>query len=330
MAKILKATEENLDLCKQQLDNSRVIAVPTETVYGLAGNALDKIALNTIFEIKERPLFNPLIIHTDSIKSAQKYAVFNHLALKLAEIFWPGPLTMILPKKNIVPDLVTANLDSVAIRCPHNQTFRRLLERLSYPLAAPSANPFGYISPTSAEHVNCSLGDKLDYILNGDKCDIGLESTIVDLRSLNEPKILRPGPISKKELEGLSDVPFEEAKNASAKELRAPGMLKSHYSPTTSLQISSLNKLKLLASSGSTHKIGFIFQKRPENSLHQESPNIHWLSENGEEIEIARNFYKVLRTADNENYNTIYIEEIFENEGLRVAIKDRLIKAASK
>ena len=148
MAKIINANECNLNLCKQALANSQVIAVPTETVYGLAGNALDEVAIRKIFKIKGRPLFNPLIIHTDCTKNAEKLASFNSVARKLAENFWPGPLTIILPKKEIVPNLVTANLDSVAIRCPQNPTFLQLLKKLPFPLAAPSANPFGYISPT--------------------------------------------------------------------------------------------------------------------------------------------------------------------------------------
>ena len=271
MAKILNATERNLELCKQVLENSKVIAVPTETVYGLAGNALDEIALHSIFNIKERPLFNPLIIHTDSIKNAEKFGTFNPLARQLAENFWPGPLTMILPKKDIVPNLVTANLDSVAIRCPQNPTFLKLLKRLPFPLAAPSANPFGYISPTTAEHVNSSLGDKLEFILDGNDCTIGIESTIVDMRNPDKPKILRPGPISKEALEEVGGTLFEQTQGSSSNELRAPGMLKSHYSPITPLEITTLDKLKRLITSKNQSAFAFIFQKRPDESLHQKS-----------------------------------------------------------
>lgn len=330
MAQIVKATDYNLNLCKQALVNSQVIAVPTETVYGLAGNALDEIALKAIFNIKNRPLFNPLIIHTDCTKSAEKYASFNPLARQLAENFWPGPLTMILPKKEIVPNLITANLDSVAIRCPENPTFLKLLKELPFPLAAPSANPFGYVSPTSAEHVNCSLGDKLEFILDGGDCTIGIESTIVDLRNSNKPKILRPGPISKEELEKLTGIAFEQAKSASTNELRAPGMLKSHYSPITPLKITPIDELQQLIASNSDPRTAFIFQKCPENSVYQKSANVHWLSESGEALDIAQNFYQILRATDTLNYEFIYIEAINETEGLMAALKDRLLKAASK
>ena len=329
MAQIVKATDYNLNLCKKALVNSQVIAVPTETVYGLAGNALDQVALNTIFKIKGRPLYNPLILHTDSIKNAEKYGTFNLLARRLAEKFWPGPLTMILPKKDIVPSLVTANLDSVAIRCPRNPTFLKLLERLPFPLAAPSANPFGYVSPTTSEHVNFSLGDKVEFILDGDDCAIGIESTIVDLRNLNKPKILRPGPISKEALEKFSCTLFEQVQTDSTNELRAPGMLKSHYSPNTPLEITALEQLKRLITSKNQSAFAFIFQKRPDELSYQKLSNIYWLSENGENLEIAHNLYHILRTTDALAYKRIYIQDINETEGMSVALKDRLSKAAS-
>ena len=330
MAQILNATDYNLNLCKQALTDSQVIAVPTETVYGLAGNALDQNALKAIFNIKNRPLFNPLIIHTDCTKSAEKYASFNPLAQQLTEKFWPGPLTIILPKKEIVPNLVTANLDSVAIRCPQNPTLLKLLKKLTFPLAAPSANPFGYVSPTTAEHVNCSLGNQLEYILDGGDCRIGIESTIVDSRNPNKPKILRLGPISKEELEELTGTAFEQANSVSTNELRAPGMLKSHYSPITPLKITPLDGLKKLVASNSHPRIAFIFQKRPKNSHYEKLANIYWLSENGDALDIAQNFYQILRATDALNYELIHIEAINETKGLKAALKDRLSKAATR
>lgn len=330
MAKILEATEENLALCKKALENSKVIAVPTETVYGLAGNALDESSLNAIFKIKGRPLFNPLIIHANCTKSAEKYAFFNPLALKLAENFWPGPLTIVLPKKEVIPDLVTAGLDSVAIRCPQSQTLLKLLKRLSFPLAAPSANPFGYVSPTSAEHVNCSLGNKLDYILDGNCCEIGIESTIIDLRDPDKPKILRSGPISKEALEKFTNIVFEKKQATSGNKLRAPGMLKSHYSPITPLEIITFDKLKQFITYKNQTAFAFIFQKRPKEPLYQKSSNIYWLSDSGENLEIAHNLYQLLRTTDALNYQKIFIEEIKETGGISLALKDRIKRAASQ
>ena len=237
---------------------------------------------------------------------------------------------MILPKKEIVPNLLTANHDSVGIRCPQNAILLKLLKKLPFPLAAPSANPFGYVSPTSAEHVNQSLGDKLEYILDGDCCEIGIESTIVDLRNPNNAKILRPGPISKEELVKITGIKFGSIKNASTMELRAPGMLKSHYSPVTPIRITSLNRLTKLASSNDNSETAFIFQKRPGKSTLNEYPNVFWFSNNGEALDIARNFYPLLRVTDTLNYKVIYIEEFNDSEGLKAALKDRLTKAASK
>ena len=330
MAKILKTTEENLNLCKKALENSQVIAVPTETVYGLAGNALNKDAINDIFKIKGRPLYNPLILHVKCAKSARKYGTFNELAKKMAEHFWPGPLTIVLPKKDIVPDLVTANLDSVAIRCPQNSTLLKLLKRLPFPLAAPSANPFGYVSPTTSEHVSSSLGDKLEIILEGNNCKFGIESTIIDLRTCIEPKILRHGPITKEMLEEFSGTKFEESVAAPVNKLRAPGMLKSHYSPKAPLEINSRDKLMKLVASKNSSRVAFIFQMRPKNSEYQKLPNIYWLSETGEELEIAQNFYHLLRVADALDYQKIHIEEIDDNAGISTAIRDRLLRAATQ
>ena len=330
MAKILSPTKENLALCKEALGKSGVIAVPTETVYGLAGNALDENSLRSIFKIKGRPLFNPLIIHSDSLSKAENYATFNSFARELAKHFWPGPLTMVLTKKAIIPDLVTANLNSVGVRCPKNPAFLDLLKILPYPLAAPSANPFGYISPTSAEHVIYSLGDKLEYVLDGGNCKIGIESTIIDLRDQTKPKLLRPGPISKEAIEAIISTKIEKAPASLQNDLPAPGMLKSHYSPITPLEIRSYNKLKKIAESCDKIGIAYIFIKRPKILPYQGSNNVYWLSENGEEFEIARNLYRILRSLDNLNYTKIYIEAIDKDCGINVALKDRLSRASSE
>ena len=328
MAKILKSNDSALELCKKALTDSKVIAIPTETVYGLAGNALDENAVKAIFEIKGRPLFNPLILHTNSTKSAENFAIFNPLASQLADRFWPGPLTMVLPKKTIVPNIVTANLDSVAIRCPQNQIFLKLLKKLPFPLAAPSANPFGYISPTSAEHVNLSLGDKLDYILDGDICEIGIESTIIDLREKDIIKVLRPGPITKEALQEFAKVVFQKNHNNSTINLRAPGMLKSHYSPTTPLKVKVLDQLNKIVSKNNDNTKAFIFQKRPSKEKYSKLNNIYWLSESGNESSMAKNFYQLLRQVDDLSYQIIYIEEFDDSKGLYLALRDRLSKAA--
>ena len=330
MAKILEANDRNLNLCKRILENSKVVAVPTETVYGLAGNALDEIALRTIFEIKGRPLYNPIIIHTDCLNNAEKYAFFNDLARKLIKKFWPGPLTIILPKKEIIPNLVTANLDSVAIRCPNHPTFLKLLNRLRFPLAAPSANPFGYVSPTCSKHVNISLGDRIDYILDGADSEIGIESTIVDLRNPDKPKILRPGPISKELLENISHIEFTDQCTTPKNNLRAPGMLKSHYSPKTPLEIVSYEQLKYLICSCRSSDCAYVLQKKSHDLINFKASNLYWLSKDGSNEEIAYNIYRLLRDIDAINYKNIYIEDIDNSGGFSVALRDRLTKAASQ
>ena len=253
---------------------------------------------------------------------------FLILSAQISEKILAGALTVILPKKEIIPNLITANLDSVAIRCPQNQIFLKLLNKLPFPLAAPSANPFGYVSPTSPEHVNCSLGSKLELILDGGDCSIGIESTIVDLRNCNEAKILRPGPISKEELEKIAGLTFEYSLIPSANQLRAPGMLKSHYSPITPLKITPIDQLKKLVALNKDLKKAFIFLKRPKFTIHKKQSNVYWLSDDGGALDIAQNFYQLLRETDASNYKIIYIEAINENKGLKAAIKDRLSKAA--
>ena len=327
-AKIVDATDDNLNLCKENLIQSKVIAVPTETVYGLSCNALDEKAILSVYEIKGRPLFNPLIIHIDCLQNAEKYGNFNSLAQQLANKFWPGPLTMVLSKKKIVPDLVTANLDSVAIRCPNNKILLKLLKRLPFPLAAPSANQFGYVSPTSAEHVKTSIGEKIELILDGQECEIGIESTIVDIRDQKKPKILRPGPISKKTLEKFTKIEFYYENQSTSKKLRSPGMLKSHYSPKTPLEISTSKNLNRIANSGNSSS-ALIYLKRPKGLL-DKLKNVYWFSENGSELEIARKLYQLLRNTDALNYEKIFIEAPDEGDGINTALIDRLSKAAAK
>lgn len=163
---------------KALLEQGKLVAIPTETVYGLAGNALDPSAVTKIFSTKERPYFDPLIVHVPDVDSVKKYVdQIPVKALSLMKEFWPGPITFLLNRKEIIPDLVTSGLDRVGIRCPNHDLTHELLKSLSFPLAAPSANPFGYVSPTNPEHVNEQMGDRIDYILDGGECNVGIEST---------------------------------------------------------------------------------------------------------------------------------------------------------
>src|SRR5262245_61647802 len=170
----------DIQQAKALLEQGEVVAIPTETVYGLAGNALNVSVVTKIFQVKDRPQFDPLIVHVPDIERAHQYVQeIPPVIQKLAEHFWPGPLTFLLKKKNNIPDLVTSGLDTVGIRCPDHTLTRTLLRELSFPLAAPSANPFGYVSPTTPQHVNDQLGDRIPYILDGGPCRVGIESTIV-------------------------------------------------------------------------------------------------------------------------------------------------------
>jgi L-threonylcarbamoyladenylate synthase len=215
---------------KQLLEQGKLVAIPTETVYGLAGNALNPDAVLSIFKTKNRPSFDPLIVHTDSIEKIERWVKKIPTPLKtLASQVWPGPLTILLPKKEIIPDLVTAGLESVAIRIPNHPLTLSLLQSLDFPLAAPSANPFCYISPTQAEHVNQQLGGLIPYILDGGACQIGIESTIVAWEN-NQLHVLRLGGLSVEAIENLSQQKVQLQLNQSSNP-QAPGMLKSHYAP---------------------------------------------------------------------------------------------------
>ena len=190
-AKIYSPTPVNLRRLAGVLRDGGLVALPTETVYGLAANALDARACRAIFRAKGRPTQDPLIVHVLDLAHAEELATFHPLARRLARRFWPGPLTLVLPKKICIPDIVTADRATVAIRSPAHPLTRQLLRRAGIPLAAPSANPFGYISPTTAAHVRDSLGKKISYILNGGACSVGVESTILDLTNPAALKILR-------------------------------------------------------------------------------------------------------------------------------------------
>nr|WP_310590383.1 L-threonylcarbamoyladenylate synthase [Dyadobacter sp. NIV53] len=221
--------DNDVQLAKQFLLKGQLVAIPTETVYGLAGNALDEKSVLSIFEVKNRPSFDPLIIHTDSLDKLKNYVTdLPASARNLAIAFWPGPLTLLLPKKSIIPDLVTSGLDHVAVRIPNHPLTLELLRQLEFPLAAPSANPFGYISPTKSEHVNAQLGEKIPYILDGGECGVGIESTIVGF--VNDiPTVYRLGGLAIDEIENI--VGKVNVLPHSSSNPQAPGMLKSHYAP---------------------------------------------------------------------------------------------------
>ncbi|MBC2606076.1 L-threonylcarbamoyladenylate synthase [Pelagicoccus albus] len=325
MANILQPTEENLRDLRKFLLFGGLVGVPTETVYGLAANALDAEACANIFQAKERPTNDPLICHVAGVESLEDICYPNPLALRLAERFWPGPLTFVLPKKAKVPAIVTAGLDSVAVRCSAHPDFKRLVEQCDFPIAAPSANPFAYISPTTAQHVQAGLGSKISFILDGGPCAFGVESTIIDVRDESAPRILRYGALPAEEIEaeiGRSiDKPAATDADESVQHL-APGALPKHYSPRTPLA------LRGGISSEEIEKLG------PENAAlllakpsFATGKNVYWLSKSGRLDEIASQLYSKLREIDESGYSSIIAEEAPEL-GLGLAINDRLRRAS--
>lgn len=328
MAKIYQETAENIKLLANALQKGELVAVPSETVYGLAANAFDETACRKIFKIKGRPFNDPLILHLDSLESLDLVAERNEAVERLAEAFWPGPLTLILPKKKSVSDLVTSGLKSVAVRIPGHPVLQKLLRACQCPLAAPSANPFGYISPTTSAHVEKGLGDKISYILEGGPCQIGIESTIVDLRDPASPSILRPGGISSETLSsvmGLSLAPSQPAKETAAPV--APGLLSKHYSPKKQLLLRStpFDKAELQKLQKDDAALCF---KKP-NKAFPFGGNIFWLSEFGSEEEAAQNLFSILRQLDEGPWGSI-TAELAPETGIGTALNDRLRRAAAK
>lgn len=300
------------------LHEGRIVGIPTETVYGLAANALNTDAVADVFRIKNRPDFDPLIVHIADISQVEKYASqFPEKALKLAEAFWPGPLTLILPKRDIIPYSVTSGLETVGLRVPRHELTIKLLMQLPFPLAAPSANPFGYISPTTAQHVADQLGEFIPYILDGGPCEVGVESTIVGFDDSFNPVIYRKGMITQEMIEavvGKANVFTHSHSNP-----QAPGMLTSHYAPRTPLKIISGNDCNF---DNHTGYLGF-------DAYHPLIPknNQLLLSPSGDVYEAARNLYASLRILDKLGLKVIYCSLITGITGAE-ALNDRLRRAA--
>lgn len=308
----------DIDQAKQLLEAGEIVAIPTETVYGLAANALNRDSVVKIFEAKNRPSFDPLIVHVASKEAALELVEsVPAKAEKLMDAFWPGPLTLVLPKKDVIPDLCTSGLPTVGLRVPNLPLTLELLETLEFPLAAPSANPFGYVSPTTAQHVNDQLGEKLQYIVDGGPTTVGLESTIVGFLD-DEPVIYRLGGISIEDLESVVGSVKVELNTSSNP--KAPGMLKSHYSPSVPLFLGdiSANIAKHLAK-----KIGVLsFSGVDVKCEHQAV-----LSESGNLNEAAANLFRHLRSFEGMDVDVILAEEV-PDKGLGRAINDRLRRAS--
>ncbi|QJD79486.1 L-threonylcarbamoyladenylate synthase [Spirosoma rhododendri] len=302
----------------QLLAAGQVVGIPTETVYGLAGNALDPDAVLTIFRVKNRPAFDPLILHTNSIDRLHDYVTeIPPPARQLAEAFWPGPLTLLLPKHERVPDLVTSGLPMVAVRVPNHPLTLALLASLDFPLAAPSANPFGYISPTTAQHVADQLGEQVPYILDGGPATVGLESTIVGFEQ-GKPVVYRLGGMALDQIEAV--VGPVDVRSHSTSNPKAPGMLSSHYAPRVPLTL-----LPMGSNPEPSLRAGALAFRQPFSGIPAAQQRI--LSETGNLAEAARNLFAHLRQLDALDLDLIYAETV-PSQGLGTAINDRLRRAA--
>lgn len=332
-ARIYRGTARNLAALARRLQAGELVAVPTETVYGLAADALDARACRRIFTAKGRPTHDPLIVHIHSFAQLDALAETNAPALRLARKFWPGPLTLVLPKRSIVPDIVSAGLPSVAVRMPAHPLFRRLLRLSGRPLAAPSANPFGYVSPTSAEHVRTGLGGKIRHILDGGSSAIGLESTIVDLRNPHAPRLLRPGAITRAQLERVLGRKIRVASTPAATAAAAatapaaqvaPGLLARHYSPRTPVVLH--RRIRAADVARGSGNEAWVFLARPKQLR---GPTIFWLDPRGRLPGVAHRLFEMLRTLDGKKFARLHIE-LAPGDGLAVAINDRLRRAAAR
>lgn len=325
-ARIYAGTPRNLARLARELRAGELVAVPTETVYGLAANALDARACRKIFTAKGRPTTDPLIVHIHALAQLEEIAEPNETARRLAEKFWPGPLTLVLPKKSAVPSIVSAGLPSVAIRMPSHPLFRRLLKLSGLPLAAPSANAFGYVSPTTAQHVHAGLGKKIRYILDGGPARIGLESTIVDVRDAKRPRLLRPGAITRADLEhalGLGvKLPAQLPRGTKSRAQLAPGLLARHYSPRTPV---ILHKTLSLPQTDATDEAWVLTAKPPG----QQAKNVFWFDAHGDLSGIARRLFATLRQLDDGRFKKIHVA-LAQGRGLADAINDRLRRAAAR
>jgi len=306
----------------QLLTENQLVAIPTETVYGLAGNIFSEKAIKSIFSTKKRPFFNPLIVHVPSIDSLSD--LVTHVPEKaklLAAAFWPGSLTLVLKKSNKIPDLITAGKDTVAVRVPNHPITLALLKKLPFPLAAPSANPFGSISPTKPTHVENYFRNSIKMVLDGGSCVNGIESTIIGFEN-EEPVIYRLGALPLEEIEAL--VGAISIKNKKEEKPDAPGMLARHYAPKTSTFL--VDDVTAEVKKHSEKKIGVLVFK---SSLNNENITEIILSRKGSLQEAAANLYAAMHELDSKNLDII-IAERFSEFSLGKSINDRLKRATFK
>lgn len=318
-------TDSPADLTRaaELLRSGEIVALPTETVYGLAADALNEAAVHKVFEAKGRPFLDPLIVHVPDLDALAGVAVPDARLSELAA-FWPGPLTVILPRRECVPDLVTAGKSTVAVRIPAHPLFREVLRLSGRPLAAPSANPFGYVSPTTADHVRDSLGGRCPWIVDGGPCAHGVESSIVDLTQPDRVRLLRPGPISLERLQaalGPIDVVTHATSQDAAQD--APGMLERHYSPNIPVLLFERGAPIPTLPPGAALVLQARRDKLPPRTRD------YYLSERGDAEEAAHALFALLRRIDREHHSII-VAELAAPAGIGAALNDRLRRAAAR
>ncbi len=314
---VVARSDNDFSRAALELAAGELVAFPTETVYGLGANALDSAAVARIFAAKSRPRFNPLIVHVHDFGVATEYAEFSALAEELAEAFWPGPLTLVLPRLEncALSPLVSSGLDTVALRSPAHKVARRLLEAAQLPIAAPSANRSGRISPTSAADVEAELGDVPAMILDGGRCPLGLESTVIRIAE-DGPQILRSGALPREEIEDVLGRKLTSFGGEEGAPL-SPGQLASHYAPDSAIRLNAKDP-----------QAGEALMAFGPDAPAFEGPTIN-LSETGDLQEAAANFFSALRALDETGAERIAVMPI-PFEGLGEAINDRLQRAAAE
>jgi L-threonylcarbamoyladenylate synthase len=313
---IVPATPDAIRRAAQALARGEIVAFPTETVYGLAANALDARAVAKVFAAKERPRFNPLIVHVQGLAEAGEYGLVNEAARKLAGAFWPGPLTLVMKRRSTsgIADLVSAGLDTLALRAPAHPVAQALLAKAQLPLAGPSANRSGRISPTTAAHVEAELGDRAAMILDGGPCPVGIESTVVTVAG-EEPALLRPGAVPREAIERVLGAPLAAA--TASERAASPGQLPAHYAPLTPLRLDAV----AVRADEALLAFGADVPAGARTTVN--------LSRSGNLEEAASKLFAALRELDQAGAAAIAVMPI-PATGLGEAINDRLRRAANR
>ena len=314
---VLKESPYSINKAVRILNNDGIVALKTETVYGIACNPKSIFSVESVYNLKKRPIFNPLIIHVNTLEMAEKIAVFNELSKKIAKYFWPGPLTLILPrrKNKLVVDFAVSGLETIALRIPNSRVFQKVLKKFKKPIAAPSANPSGYISSTNARHVSDSFGKKIELIIDSGKSHFGLESTILDL-SKKKLSITRQGMITPEVIKKKIGINIEISDNLTKKQKPiSPGQTKKHYAPNTPLKMNVRNPKKGDA---------LLFFGNNNNCIFNPSLN---LSKKGDLYEAAQNLFDYLRKLDKLRMKRIVVTPI-PFEGIGKTINERLMRAS--